>query len=278
MKEKLKSFVFNILKFSLLSSNKERQEEKLKEQLSKIVPDLSTQYSTHVIDMSDDYLVHKVRGQHAFQMSLALKAIDFLKEKKSINLVDIGDSSGTHLIYLNNLRDDIDINTLSVNLDPKAVDKIKAKGLNALLCRAEELHLQENGIRADIFLSYEMLEHLFSPIEFLHTMSIKSECDFFVITVPYVTKSRVALQFVKNEYEGDFAAENIHIFELSPEDWDLVFKFSGWEIVYRDKYTQYPKKFPLCLTKYLWRKLDFDGFYGVILKKNDTYSKRYLDW
>lgn len=278
MKEILKSLIFKLLNISLIKSNKERKEESLKQKLEIIVPDLSAQYSTHVIDMNDQYLVNKVRGQHAFQMSLALKTIDLLGNKKNINLVDIGDSSGTHLIYLNNLIKDRDVNTLSVNLDPNAVSKIQAKGLNAILCRAEELHLQENGMRADIFLSYEMLEHLFSPIEFLHAMSIKSECEYFVITVPYVTNSRVALQFVKHRYEGEYAAENIHIFELSPEDWDLVFKFSGWEIVYKDIYTQYPKKSVLFLTKYLWQKLDFPGFYGVILKKNDEYSKRYLDW
>ncbi|MFK5974990.1 MAG: hypothetical protein QM493_00655 [Sulfurovum sp.] len=283
MKKKIKLIIYGILNKSLLSSNIQRKEKELKKKLTKIVPDLTNQYTTFKIDMNNKYLVNKIRCQHSFQMSIALKAIELLKitrrgEDMDINIVDIGDSSGTHLIYLNKLLENNKINTLSVNLDPVAVDKIKDKGLNALLCRAEELHLNSEGFKADIFLSYEMLEHLFNPIDFLHTMAEKSECEYFVITVPYVYKSRVACQFVNNGLTGDFQAENTHIFELSPNDWDTIFKFSGWEIVYKDKYTQYPNLFPLNMTKYLWRKFDFDGFYGVILKKNSTYSKRYLDW
>lgn len=266
---------------SLKATNIERNESELKDKLAKIVPDLTNQYTTFKID--NEYLVNKIRCQHSFQMSIALKAIKFLESNRvnkgvDINIVDIGDSSGTHMIYLNSLLKNNQTNTLSVNLDPVAIDKIKNKGLKALLCRAEELHLNAEGFKADIFLSYEMLEHLFNPIDFLHTMAEKSECEYFVVTVPYVYKSRVACQFVNNGLQGDFQAENTHIFEFSPNDWDTIFKFSGWEIVYKDKYTQYPTSFPLNLTKHLWRKLDFDGFYGVILKKNNKYSKRYLDW
>jgi hypothetical protein len=77
-----------------------------------------------------------------------------------------------------------------------------------------------------------------------------------------------------------FNAETTHIFELSPSDWDLIFRFSGWRIVKSVRYTQYPKSNinPLSLLRYIWRKLDFDGFYGVILEKDDSISKRYQDW
>jgi len=283
MKSIIKSIIYWLLNRSLIASNKQRNEVELKSKLGQIVPDLTNQYTTFKIDMNNSYLVNKIRGQHSFQISIALKAIELLsmirKENDiDINIVDIGDSSGTHLIYLKKLLENKKINALSVNLDPVAVQKIKDKGLNALLCRAEELHLNKEGFDTDIFLSYEMLEHLFNPIDFLHTMSEKSKCEYFVVTVPYVHKSRVSCQFVNNGLNGNFQAENTHIFELSPNDWNTIFKFSGWEIVYADKYTQYPKLNPLSLTKHLWRKLDFDGFYGVILKKNNSFSKRYLDW
>lgn len=273
----LKNPIKKLMVFSLKASNKARNEAGLKSKLEEIVPDLTDQYSTFKINMDDEYLSNKIRGQHAFQISLAQKAIEFL-DKDEINIVDIGDSAGTHLIYLNKLLEDKNINTLSINLDKVAVEKIKSKGLSAMLCKAEELHLQKDGIDTDIFLSYEMLEHLISPIEFLRSMAEKSKCEYFAITIPYQYKSRVAIQFVKNRLDGEFEAENTHIFEFSPQDWDLIFEFSGWEIVYRDKYTQYPQSFPLNLTKCLWRRIDFDGFYGVILKKNNKYSKRYLDW
>lgn len=282
MKKSIKSAIYNILNLSLLASNKQRGEKELKDRLSIIVPELTNQYTTFEIDMKNNYLVNKVRCQHSFQISLALQAINLLNKNNNITVVDIGDSAGTHLMYLNKLLKDINIKALSVNLDPVAVEKIKSKGLNAILCRAEELHTRNQdwreGAIADIFLSYEMLEHLFNPIAFLHDMALKSKCEYFVVTVPYVHRSRVACQFVNNGLTGDFQAENTHIFEFSPADWDSIFKFSGWEIVYRDKYTQYPSFFPLNLTKYLWRKLDFDGFYGVVLQKNDKFSKRYLDW
>jgi 2-polyprenyl-3-methyl-5-hydroxy-6-metoxy-1,4-benzoquinol methylase len=282
MKNIIKHFIFKLLTFALQQSNRERGESQLKKELSTIVPDLSKQYTTFEVNMDNSYLVNKIRGQHAFQMSIALKAIELLnKHKDYINIVDIGDSSGTHLIYLSTLLSEKNIHniqTLSVNLDPVAVKKIKDKGLNAILSKAEELHLQPDGIKADIFLSYEMLEHLFDPISFLHNMATKSECEYFVLTVPYVYQSRVGMHHLRENNDQEIFAENTHIFELSPEDWNLLFRFSGWEIVYRDKYTQYPKSFPLNLTKYIWRKVDFDGFYGVILKKNLTIANRYQDW
>jgi len=279
MREVIKKLVYKILEKSLILTNKERDEVELKKKLKNIIPDLTHQYSTVSIDMNNSYVVNKMRGQHTFQMSLALKAVSLLTEKKDvINIVDIGDSSGSHMIYLDHLLEG-KTNTLSVNIDPIAVDKIKAKGLNALLCPAEELHLHKNGMKADIFLSYQMLEHLFNPIDFLHSMAEKSSCEYFAITVPYVYRSRVALNVVKyNQLEKTHPAEKTHVFEFSPEDWDLIFQFSGWEIIYQDKYTQYPKSWPFHFTKYIWRKFDFDGFYGVILKKNDKYSKKYLDW
>ena len=171
------------------------------------------------------------------------------------------------------------INTLSVNLDPVAVGKIKNKGLKALKCRAEELHLHpEFNSSIDLFLSYEMLEHLLDPISFLRQMAVKANCELFLITVPYVTRSRIGMHHIRRSNPGNVYAEGVHIFELCPEDWKRVFQFSGWEVIYEDRYTQYPKKNPLYFTKYIWRRVDFDGFYGVILKRNLELSNRYQDW
>jgi len=267
-----------ILTKSLAASTKERGELELKNKLTSIIPDLSDQYSTWKLDMDDTFLVEKIRSQHTFQINSVLKAIQFLDDKKIINIVDVGDSSGTHLTYLKYLLSDssININALSVNLDETAISKIKQKGIEALLCRAEDL--QKHDIHADIFLSFEMLEHLFDPISFLHSISENSNCKFLIITVPYLQKSRIGLRQVMNNSRDEFFAENTHIFELCPSDWDMVFKFSGWKIIYSDKYTQYPKSGLLNLTKHEWRRIDFDGFYGVILKIDDSFSKKYKSW
>jgi 2-polyprenyl-3-methyl-5-hydroxy-6-metoxy-1,4-benzoquinol methylase len=248
--------------------------------LSETVPDLGDQYTVNKIDMEDAYTVEKVRGVHSFQIGLALKSIGLLDSQDAINIVDVGDSSGTHISYLKPFLDQKGIKgeTLSVNLDPVAVEKIKKKGLKAILCRAEELHLHKDGVKTDIFLCYEMLEHLLDPISFLHNMASKAECSYFVITVPYVRKSRLALHHVRKGWTQAMSPEKLHVFEFSPDEWNLLFKFAGWEVVDSDIYTQYPARGSLKYSKYLWRKFDFEGFYGVILKKNLETANLYEGW
>ena len=277
--EFIKSARTRLLIKSLLKSNKQRGESELKDKLSMVVPDLTDQYTTHKTDMRDTYFVEKTRCQHAFQINLALKAIKMVESKKDrITVVDIGDSAGTHLSYLTNklIYNGKELNTLSINLDPIAIKKIRSKGKKAILARAEDLH--QYNIHADIFLSFEMLEHLFDPISFLHSISEKANCKIFVITVPYVQKSRVGMhQLRRNSFDNIFA-ENTHIFELCPADWDLIFRFSGWKVLHSDRYTQFPKLGSLNLMKYEWRRFDFDGFYGVILEKDRSVSEKYKSW
>ena len=43
-----------------------------------------------------------------------------------------------------------------------------------------------------------MIEHLFDTINFLHTIAEKSECEFFVVTVPYLNRSSVGLHQIRN--------------------------------------------------------------------------------
>ena len=282
IKETLISLKDKVFIRSLISSNKQRGEDKIRSEIEEIVPDISKQYTNHTIDPNDKYTNIKLRCQHAFQMALLLKAIDKaeLDRKSTVNIVDIGDSSGTHLTYLNSLAvsRSLDINSLSVNLDPIAVEKIKTRGLEAVLCRAEEFHNNENGFVPDLFILFETLEHFFDPISFLRTMADKSPGQNIVLTVPYLKSSRVGMGHIRDGSSRTVIAENTHIFELCPEDWDLIFSFAGWEVIHKEKYRQYPRFHWLSLTKYLWRRWDFDGFYGVILKRNLTTSDRYLSW
>lgn len=277
-----KLIVKYVLKKSILASNKERGERSIYEMLPSIVPNITKHFSSVEIDESDSFLNDHIRCQHAFQIKLVLKAIDRLAPKidSHINIVDIGDSSGTHLTYINALLRNkrLKVSTLSVNLDPIAVDKIKAKGLNALRCRAEELHMIEGGMEADIFLSFEMLEHLVDPITFLHALATHGKCKYFILTVPYLKKSRIGLHQLRRETKGEMNAENTHIFELCPDDWNLLFTFCGWERIHADIFTLYPKRSILNMSKYIWRALSFEGYYGVILKQNTTVSQLYKAW
>lgn len=279
-KQLIKDVLLKIMQHSLNSACKEQGLLGIRSKLAEIVPNLSDQYTSFKIE--EDYLINKVRSLHSFQISLTQDAISMLdsgKRKKPI-IVDIGDSAGTHLQYLQGLAEDYNIDAISVNLDPVAVKKIREKGFYAIETRAELLHEHPDfkGC-ADILLSYEMVEHLLDPISFLHAMATNSECEYFVVTVPYLYRSRVGLHQVRKQaVERPFTAETTHIFELSPDDWDLIFRFSGWKIAKSIRFTQYPKNNPLTLLRYLWRKFDFDGFYGVILQKDDSISKRYQDW
>jgi hypothetical protein len=275
----LKKIIKKVLVLSLNSACKEQGLSKLAKKLSEIVPDLTEQYTG--FNVEGKYLITKVRSHHAFQISLVLEALGLLgNQDRELSVVDIGDSSGTHLQYLQALVGKNKIRPVSVNLDPMAVKKIRDKGLEAIESRAEMLHEHPDfSGRVDIFLSFQMLEHLLDPIGFLHAMALKSECEYFVITVPYLHQSRVGLYQIRDQnLELTFNAERTHIFELCSDDWDIIFRFSGWKIVKSVRYIQYPRKNPLTGLRYVWRKFDFDGFYGVILKKDDSISKRYLDW
>ncbi|MDP3244331.1 MAG: hypothetical protein Q8M83_01590 [bacterium] len=274
--QKGKRFLRNGLCFlwqkSLQRAVKEQKLQKLLEELKKIVLDITEQYSSFKIDTS--YLQNKVRSLHAFQIFLVDKVINGFANP---TIVDIGDSAGTHIQYLQGLYGrQKQMNCLSINLDSIAVAKIKAKGLKAIQARAEDL--EEYNINTDIFLCFEIMEHLMDPCRFLRELASKTNAKYLIITVPYVKNSRVGLHHIRTGREGNLNAETTHIFELNPNDWKLLAKHSGWQIAYEKIYFQYPKWSFLYLTKPLWKRLDFEGFYGMILKKDDTWSKKYLDW
>jgi len=244
----------------------------LRNRLTKLVPDISDQYSMFKVD--NHYLKTKVRNLHAFQMILLEKVI---RNFKKIVVVDIGDSSGTHLQYLTKIyKNKKDIKCLSVNLDQNAVEKIRNKGFEVVNARAEELN--KYNISADVFLCFELLEHLTDPIHFLYKLSSQTNSKFLIVTVPFLRKSRVGLHHIRMNTGDNVCAENTHIFELCPEDWKLIVKQAGWTVDNEQIYLQYPSSGLFRFTKSLWRKFDYEGFYGMILKRDPTWSNRYTDW
>ncbi len=188
-----------------------------------------------------------------------LKAIEHLPPGK-LTVVDIGDSAGTHMLYLKELvKDKFDVDTISVNLAPAAIEKIKARGLSALLCRAEDLNLGNKQV--DLFVSFEMVEHLHNPAIFFKRLATNSRGNKIVITVPFRRESRVGLYYIRNDLKEYISAEREHIFELDPEDWTLLLLHSGWKIAYSEIYFQYPRKWPFIrkLLANYWEKTDFEG-------------------
>lgn len=245
--------------------------------LREIVPDISQQEESEK-DTFNEYYELKRRTLQAFQCRMMLHALtDYALGK--VTVVDIGDSAGTHMLYLKALTEErFQIDTISVNLDARAIEKIRARGLHAVLCRAEELDLGDRKV--DLFTSFQMVEHLHNPAIFFRRLAVKAECKRMVITVPYLRCSRVGLHHIRGKTRDVIFAEDEHIFELSPEDWSLLLMHSGWKVISSRIYFQYPRRWPIAraLLAWFWKNTDFEGFWGAILEKDTSFSDLYQDW
>lgn len=247
----------------------------LTELLRQQIPDISGQ------EFSDGfyspYVELKRRALQAFQSRFLLDAVAGLG-KRAVTVVDVGDSAGTHMLYLHQLiQGKFDLRTLSVNLDARAIEKIRSRGLDALQCRAEDLDLD---MAVDLYVSFEMLEHLHNPTAFLRRLSRRPEPSRLLLTVPFLRSSRVGIYQVRSQKPQRIHAEEEHIFELNPSDWTLLARHAGWKVLESRIYRQYPSSIPFfsrALAR-LWRGYDFEGFWGVLLEKDTYYADRYLDW
>lgn len=251
----------------------------LRQRLRETVPNLKDQY-TVAIDSTEyeRYWEIKMRSNHAFQIDSTLKALDRIGGA-GLTVVDVGDSSGNHGAYLNAVAPAGRIaKMVSVNLDPVAVDKIRAKGGEAILCRAEELDAA--GLRPNLMLMFETLEHMTDPLRFLHAMAA-AETPNILFTVPYRTRSRFGGDLIRRtdaDLPREITPEQVHILELSPGDWKLLARLAGYRTVFCRIYRQYPRRSPLGLTKPMWRKVDFEGFIAVLLERDSALSSRYTGW
>jgi len=265
---------------SLRAAVREQGLQDLVVKLRDIVPDLRDQFTTEFDEA--EYLRYwelKMRGIHAWQMQCVLDAVDKI-DKSNLVIADIGDSSGTHARYLKGLDTGNRIDrTVSINIDPVAVEKIRRKGGEAILSRVEELDV--NQLDVDLYLSFEMIEHLTDPIRFLHGLATQGHSDFLFMTVPYRRQSRFGgahMRLPQDDLPDTFTPEEVHMFEFSPEDWSLLVRFSGYRIVFTRTYFQYPRYSPMRMISPLWRRYDFEGFLGFFLERDTGLAKRYSGW
>lgn len=252
----------------------------LADQLRRILPNVADQYTTDFDPVEyDRYWERKMRGLHAFQVRCMLDSVAHLG-RDGLVLADIGDSSGNHALYLKALAPAGRVErVISVNLDPVAVGKVQAKGGDAILCRAEEMDLQ--GVRPDLFMTFEMVEHLSDPIRFLNGLAKGGSADFLLMTVPYRRQSRFGgahLRLPEERMPDQMTAEEVHLYEFSPEDWTLLARFAGWSPVFARHYWQYPRRSWPVMTKPLWKALDFEGFFALLLRRDLSLARRYTAW
>lgn len=224
-------------------------------ELEEIIPDIGDQYTT--FRLGTKYQRFKVRMQHAFQISLIKKVCG-----DHFNIIDIGDSSGNHIKYLRSLYSDI--SSLSINIDPEAIKKIRDKGYSATMTLAEDFIVDKRD--PGLTLAIELLDHLENPISFLRKAR-ENNYSPMVITLSFTRRGKIGLQYLRDDRFGKHP-EQLHYYELPPEDWRLLFEHTGWEIKYDQIYYQYPRRIPIVswLLKKYWQKLDYEGFYGAILE------------
>lgn len=257
---------------SLREALKEQKLDRTYRRLREIIPDIRHQYSSYEVDT--ELMELETRGLQAFQVTLAEKAMQIARASgapERLTLIDIGDSSGAHIEYLKTLHGAV--RSLSVNVDSAAVAKIQAKGLEAVHASAEDI--ERYDIQPEVLLCFETLEHIPDPARFLSRLSTISTVRAFAITVPYVRRSRVSLRYIRRSLPQVAGPETTHVFELSPGDWRPLFMFSGWRPAYEQVFWMYPRLHPMALTRPLWRRVDFEGFYGAILTPDPTWQGQY---
>jgi len=265
---------------SIRAAIREQGLSQLYQQIQNIVPNLSDQYS-RAFDPEElaAYWETKMRGLHAFQVQSTLNAIKKI-DKTHLTIGDIGDSSGNHAAYIRALAPEQSIDRIiSINLDPIAVQKVRAKGGEAVQCRAEELTTE--GITADLFISFETLEHLIDPINFLHDLAKNGSADYFLLSVPYRKVSRFGGEHIRltdDQIPNELNSEQVHVHEYSPEDWTHLARFAGWRNICSNIYYQYPRRSPLRLTKALWKSVDFEGFLTLLLQRDLKFTDCYAGW
>ena len=278
--ENRKQFYRHLAFWSLQKAQRQQQLIEVVKRIREIVPDISRQES-RINPRFDAFWELKRRNLHGFQCKLMLEALKDQKDDQFV-VVDIGDSSGTHMLYLRELtRSKFDIETLSINLDYRAISKIERRGLKALLKRAEDIQPEDVGGKPiGLATTFQMVEHLHNPAIFFRRLSKKIDCHRLLVTVPYVETSRVGLHHVRKRVHRKVHAEDEHIFELSPDDWHLLLLHSGWQVLSNRIYYQYPRGIPILsrILKRYWKRDDFEGFWGAILQKNTAFSNDYQDW
>lgn len=268
-----------IQRASIEAAAREQNLVVLRDRLRRAIPDVSDQYSFD-LDPGEfgAYWEAKMRTLHAFQIDCALKAVADIPGD-NLTIIDIGDSSGNHGAYLKAVAPVGKIGRmLSVNIDPIAVEKVRAKGGEAVLCRAEDL--ADQSIRPDLFMTFEMMEHLRDPLGFLRAIATKCPAPI-LISVPFRRNSRfggLKLRLARSGSNAPLTPESVHLLELSPDDWKLLFLLAGFRVEADYIYRQYPKYHPLYVTRPLWAQTDFEGFAVFRCQPDTRVSDLYTGW
>lgn len=202
-----------------------------------------------------------------------IKAV--LAKNSRCTYADIGDSDGSVRVVMHEIFGRDRLSTTGINLQPTVVKRMQEMGLDAICEDAVEVG--KRGVRYNVVSVFETLEHLPDPIGFLKAIGAVVE-DRLVLSVPYVRRSRVGLQYLDGSWPAGEAPtiENVHVFELCPADLRKLFQHAGWRVERESIFKQFPASSPAgMLLSIYWRLTSFEGFYFASLVKDDTYASRY---
>lgn len=276
LKKTIKKLINHIsFKSTLRVVNNDSDLKKIWDDSFEAFPDFSQHFSIPTVEKEEEARVRMLISAETLFVHESIKRI---KEGATlpVTYADIGDSDGSVRYLLSKMYTDHQLDTIGINLQAQAVAKMKKLGLKAICANA--MDLEKQGANFDIVSLFETLEHLPDPIGFLKGISniVNNE---LVISVPYVRKSRIGLQYLRNNWPKKIKAtiENQHIFELSPSDWKKLMVHSGWKVNHEMIVKAYPRfSFHRLILEPYWRYLSFDGFWFVSLTKDRTISKNYL--
>lgn len=224
-----------------------------------------------VNDETENRIRFLITAEAAFVKSEVQKIIS---KRVKCNYLDIGDSDGSVRLLLEKIIDKPGFKTMGVNLQKSAVEKIRSKGMEALHMNA--MDVGKTGVNYDVVSVFETLEHLPDPIGFLEQIH-DIVGQKLIISVPFVRQSRVSLKYLEAKPVSDNVnIENVHIFELSGNDWKKIFLHAGWKVENEWILLQFPKFGILRLImQTYWRMVSFEGFWFVSLTKDMTFRNSY---
>jgi hypothetical protein len=238
-----------------------------------VLPDLTDHYATVSVDAEGQMRLRLLLCAQAVFMR---KVVDAFKSETLNGWVDVGDSDGAaRQLFLKSSPEMAGFRTLGVNLEPEAVALIRSKGLEAECLNAMDLN--RKGVACDLVSVFETLEHIPDPVGFLERMQ-EVVGRRLVVSVPLIAASRVGLRYLTPKWEPHKrpSYSNNHVFELSPSDWTKIFRHTGWAVEDEWKVRQYPDRGPLkWLMQAAWRRISFEGYFFVVLKKDTTDSARF---
>lgn len=240
-----------------------------------VLPDLKDHFATVRVGAEDQVRLRMLLCAQAVFIREVIDALN--KNGDAVNgWVDVGDSDGAaRLLFLKSAPDMKGLRTFGVNLEQEAVEMIRSKGLEAECMNAMDLHKKGNSF--DVVSVFETLEHMPDPIGFLERI-YQVVGRHLVISVPLIRTSRVGLSYLTPKWnpQNKPAYSNNHFFELSPRDWRKLFSHTGWAVETEWKVRQFPRSGPLnWMMSYAWRRVSFEGYWFVSLKKDQILSNRF---